>query len=440
MKLTRHRGILAAALVVAGSLAGAAGAGAGTDTESERASVRDRRAAIADQIDVLTATDAEIEAILDDVDTQIATQQRAVDAAAATAEAAAADLADAETALRGARRDVALLERAIVDMAVASYVHPPTADLVQSLQAASLSEAVLQQTYLAARAQRDVDLLDLLERAESIATARADEVADAAAAADAAVEAATAALGDLQTEQRRQAAFAADLHERIDASLAESAVLAELDAELSQEIAAEQAALLARLPPPPPPVPEPAVTPPPVVTIPPTTLPSTTVPASGTGAEPSADPPSTPTTVTTAPPSVTPPSTSTPPLRTVRGITVHADIADDVEALLAAAAADGVSLSGWGYRSTERQIELRRAHCGPTNYDIWIRPAGSCSPPTAVPGRSLHEQGRAIDFTVGGRVIGTRSSDGFRWLAANASSFGLFNLPSEPWHWSTSGG
>ena len=29
---------------------------------------------------------------------------------------------------------------------------------------------------------------------------------------------------------------------------------------------------------------------------------------------------------------------------------------------------------------TERQIELRIAHCGPTYYDIWIRPASTCQP------------------------------------------------------------
>ncbi len=26
-----------------------------------------------------------------------------------------------------------------------------------------------------------------------------------------------------------------------------------------------------------------------------------------------------------------------------------------------------------------------------------------------------------------------------QWLAANASSYGFYNLPSEPWHWSTTG-
>jgi LAS superfamily LD-carboxypeptidase LdcB len=63
----------------------------------------------------------------------------------------------------------------------------------------------------------------------------------------------------------------------------------------------------------------------------------------------------------------------------------------------------------------------------------------ACSPPTAIPGRSKHEQGLAIDFSHNGRAIQTRSSPAFQWLAANAGSYGFRNLPSEPWHWSTDG-
>ena len=74
-------------------------------------------------------------------------------------------------------------------------------------------------------------------------------------------------------------------------------------------------------------------------------------------------------------------------------ITVHRLIADQVAALLNAAAADGVVLDGWGYRDTQRQIELRRAHCGPSAEAVFAAPSSSCSPPTARPGRSMHERG-----------------------------------------------
>jgi LAS superfamily LD-carboxypeptidase LdcB len=107
--------------------------------------------------------------------------------------------------------------------------------------------------------------------------------------------------------------------------------------------------------------------------------------------------------------------------------------------LLDAASSAGVSLSGGGFRDPGEQIALRTAHCGPTHYDIYEKPASQCTPPTAIPGRSMHERGLAIDFKYNGALITSRSSPGYQWLAANAAGFGLYNLPSEPWHWSTNG-
>lgn len=406
------------------------------EAQAERDAVRDQQDRIAERLDVLGASDAQIDAALDELDAALAAQEAVLKESLAVADAAAAAQREAEAELRTAERDVVILEQAIVEMAVASYVHPPTADLVQSLQAQSLSDALIQQIYLDARAQRDLDLLDLLEEAEGRAEAKAAEVAAAVVTANEAVEAADAELIRLDEERQQQARFAADLQSRIDGALAEAAALADLDADLSAQIVAEQAALIARLPPPPPP--EPEVVAPPTTTPPTTAPPTTAAPADGTPSPTTTRPPTT--TTTTRPPTTTRPSTPTPPLATVQGFTVHAGIADDVDAMLTAARADGITFGGSAYRSTERQIQLRIANCGPTEYDIWYRPASTCSPPTAVPGRSLHEQGRALDLTFEGRLITSRSNQGFQWLAANAASYGLFNLPSEPWHWSTTGG
>ena len=104
--------------------------------------------------------------------------------------------------------------------------------------------------------------------------------------------------------------------------------------------------------------------------------------------------------------------------------------------MLDAAAASGFRLGGYGYRDINVQIQLRRQNCGTSNYAIWEMPADSCSPPTARPGLSWHEQGLAVDFTSGGSFINTRSNPAFVWMAANAARFGFTNLPSEPWHWS----
>ena len=123
----------------------------------------------------------------------------------------------------------------------------------------------------------------------------------------------------------------------------------------------------------------------------------------------------------------------------VHGIRVHRLVADQVRRLVEAAAGDGVPLKGWGYRDRQRQIELRRAHCGPSDDDIYRKPASQCTPPTAPPGRSRHEQGLAIDFHDDADQSIRSSSAAFRWLAANAARFGFINLPSESWHWSVDG-
>ncbi|MGI8938568.1 MAG: D-alanyl-D-alanine carboxypeptidase family protein [Iamia sp.] len=116
----------------------------------------------------------------------------------------------------------------------------------------------------------------------------------------------------------------------------------------------------------------------------------------------------------------------------VGGITVSCLISEELGDLLLAAAADGVVLTGSGYRSTQRQIQLRRSHC---DGDVYGQPSGACSPPTARPGSSLHEVGLAIDF----ESCSSRASACFTWLDEHAAEHGFKNLSSEPWHWTTTG-
>lgn len=120
-------------------------------------------------------------------------------------------------------------------------------------------------------------------------------------------------------------------------------------------------------------------------------------------------------------------------LATVGGITVAATLAPNLARLLEASRAAGLRLSGGGYRSAAQQIQTRINNGCP---DIYNSPASACHPPTARPGHSMHEQGLAVDFTCSGALISSRSSPCFQWLAANGASYGLYNLPSEPWHFS----
>ena len=113
---------------------------------------------------------------------------------------------------------------------------------------------------------------------------------------------------------------------------------------------------------------------------------------------------------------------------------MNAIAAPQASAMVAAAKASGVTLTGSSYRSNAAQIDLRRQHCGTGYYDIYQKPASSCKPPTAIPGRSQHEVGLAIDFN-----NCSHRSACFGWLKAHAAVYGFYNLPSESWHWSTTG-
>ena len=149
-------------------------------------------------------------------------------------------------------------------------------------------------------------------------------------------------------------------------------------------------------------------------------------------------------------------------------IIVNVEIEEDLDRLIADARRDGIDFSGGGYRTVESQIALRIAHCGgggeapapldedatpeeqsahaaeladfdaSQHYAIYEAPASSCSPPTATPGNSEHQAGLAVDFTHNGSILDW-GSPGFQWLKEHAEDYGLQNLPSEAWHWSTTG-
>ncbi len=109
---------------------------------------------------------------------------------------------------------------------------------------------------------------------------------------------------------------------------------------------------------------------------------------------------------------------------------VASAISQNVVDMLAAAKQDGVDLTSSGAFRTYEQQDAMRHEAGrcpdPVN-----SPSSDCNPPTAPAGLSEHEKGLAIDFSPGDSINS--------WLTQNASKYGFYNLPSESWHWSTSG-
>jgi LAS superfamily LD-carboxypeptidase LdcB len=390
------RGLVIAALAigVAGPMPGSA-----QTPEQQRDEVRRQAADAAAQIDALRAEDAVVQQALADINANVTAQQADLDAATAAQQAADAAVAEADAAVAAAEQQVADLQATTDALLVEAFVDPPINHTLEIFQSGSLTDAAVKQALIKIQADEDAALMEQLEQAEAQLVTEQTAKRDAAAVADTRRTESEAALAELETALAQQQQLAADLEERLNARLAEAESLRQQDASLSAQIEAEQAALAARL--------------------------AAIAPAGG-GSAP---------TIQEAPGGL-----ATVSCPTGGSITVAGDIADDLAALLAAASADGVNMCGGGWRDPEAQIQLRMAHCGTSTYAIYEMPASQCSPPAAKPGSSQHEVGLAIDFTCnGGGTISSRSSPCFTWLAAHADEYGFYNLPEEPWHWSTTG-
>jgi hypothetical protein len=267
----------------------------------------------------------------------------------------------------------------------------------------SIEEAAQRQSMLSLRAERQSDLLD--RRREALADLEQKEAAarDARDVAEKARQDQEAAVAQIEASRQQQAGFAAAVDRRLEGALAESAGLDELDATVAKEVADAQEALRRQA--------EAAG-----VVLPPT---STTSPPRA--------------------PNIPLPQIPSVSVVNVGGFMVNTVIAQQFGALLMHFAATGLKLGGGAYRSPAGQIATRMNNCGTDYYSIYEKPASQCSPPTARPGTSMHELGMAIDFTCNGSLINSHTDPCFLWLAVNAATFGLYNLPSEPWHWSTNG-
>ena len=345
---------------------------------------------------------------------------------------AAIEAQAASEALDAARAAVAVAEERVKEYAREAYINPPPLQNQAVLSISDADDMSWAHDVLGITADDQRRVMSELEVARDGA-ARAAEVAREAADEASAKEAAEKSkLAELDAAVARQEELASQVEYRLDSALAEVAALEAIDRRAAEKLEKAETELAAEV--------------------------RGTVGESGSTSSPSSSSPGTtaakPTTParpaprTTAPPSTSAPrSSSSPPSGTitwsdvvkVRGFWVNKSIASSVAAMVDAASAAGIPLSGGGFRDPASQITLREAHCGPTHYDIYEKPASQCTPPTAVPGRSMHERGLALDLKYNGSLITSRSNPGFQWLAANAARYGFYNLPSEPWHWSTNG-
>ena len=390
-RLCRVLAGLTAGLLLVASPAAAASK---SDPTQQRKEVQKKRAQVAAQIDVLKASDKEVEDALDALNADVRRQEAQLADARQAADVADRQLADARAAEEATARRLGELHETMRRAAVDAYVRGPVADSMAVFEASSIADAARMSTLSQFVSGKRADVADELSAAKEDLGVQREAAERAQAQAAARRTQVEARLGKLTAARGQQQRVSNAVEDRLDSALAEADSLAAVDKQLAADIARRQEEIANRLR------------------------------STGGGQRASRGAPRRAGSIS---------------LTTVRGITVNSQIADQLERLLAAAEADGYTFGGGGYRSSDDQVAARRAHCGTSDYDIYEKPASQCSPPTARPGASMHEQGLAIDFTSAGSLITSRSSPAYQWLARNAGGFGLYNLPSEPWHWSTNG-
>jgi LAS superfamily LD-carboxypeptidase LdcB len=374
---------IVSAVVVAGiAVSQSAPAANADDPAAQRRQVQTQRAQAAAKLDVLRASQGQIQRALDELDRNIRSQQAAVAAASQAAEAATATLQDARAHEAQTVAEVAGLHARAADLAVDEYEGKSASATIDALRTGSLADIERRREYVSLAMGDSSATLDRLRAAREDLLAqrrRAQRAKEQAAARRAKVQSGLAALS---LAQRQQAQFAGDVENKIATTTSQSDQLGKLDTRLGAEIAARNAAQ------------------------------SQSVSVSRAG---------------------------NISLTTVRGITVNSSIAAQLDKMLGAAEADGFVFTGQGYRDPNQQLAVRRANCGSSDYAVYQEPPNDCHPPTALPGTSMHEQGLAIDFIWNGSLISSHSNAAWQWLSAHAATYGFYNLPSEPWHWSVNG-
>lgn len=380
----------------------AAGNDAGRSSEGGRIEV---------EIQVDRADEADIENAFGAIRENVETQLAALTTAEQAVQAADVAVVDAEQKVAATQLEIDGLVGQSDEVVVRRFVNPPAQNAIDAFTADSVADATIKHALLDMQADADAAVLDRLHGLESdLKDQRAAEEEARADAADKRTQAETA-LADLTDAASQQVRFAQEIESRLERNLGEIEGLRQTDPALADRMQGQIDQLASQL-----------------------ADARVRIEQEDRLRELDIDLP------TVEGPSTIDVDAIEGNIITVTcpiggSIHVHKDIADSTRDLLNLASQQDIPLCGNGYRSISAQISLRKANCGG---NVWTAPASACSPPTARPGQSMHERGLAIDFTCNGGSVSSGSSCS-NFLKANAPDFGLYNLPSEPWHYSSDG-
>jgi D-alanyl-D-alanine carboxypeptidase len=382
---------------------------------------------VAADVDVFKADDGDVLDALNNLHGNLRTELRDLETARSQLATARDQKAKADEAVAATQKRIDDLTARSDGVVVDAFMNPPADTALDAIDAASTGAASLKASIVGMQHDADASILARLHDAHEDLDAHKAAQDDAARRAAATADKAAAALGDLEAAQSQEAAFVLEVQARLDQNLAEAEALAAVDPALAAQLKAQESEIATRLE---------AIR---TADEQRRALEALRKVQAEAAERRAAEERATADAAAQAG-SLGPATGSLSNVACPGGgsITVDSSLAGNLSALLGAASEAGLTMCGGGYRDPAQQVALRRAHCGSSDYAIYQAPSSACSPPTARPGMSMHEKGLAIDVTCGDGTI-SRGSACFGWLQGHAAGYGLHNLPSEPWHWSTDG-
>ncbi|MEI7593844.1 MAG: hypothetical protein WCK41_11555, partial [Actinomycetes bacterium] len=222
-------------------------AAAPSDPNAQREEVRQKRAAVAGQLDALHASSAEVNAALDSLEANVrGAQAQALDAQReATAAQAEADQAQRDADATQARIDS--LRDQVAQASIDAYVHPPGDQVMDVFHEQDATKAVTKSALRDAANGSKLDVVDEFRTAQHELELKRDAAAQAQAKASERARAMQEKVAGLAAARDQQAQVVNQVDARINAALTESDALASLDKTLSNQIAADQASVIAKL-------------------------------------------------------------------------------------------------------------------------------------------------------------------------------------------------
>jgi murein DD-endopeptidase MepM/ murein hydrolase activator NlpD len=208
--------------------------------EEQRDEAREKKAELAAEVDVLKASNEELETAVRALDAGVEVQSNQTESAKRALQSAETGLGSAESRLAATEERMAGLRQQVADAAVRAYVHPGGDALLEIVRAKTLGEASRRQVLLSSVVSSDRDALDQMRSARQDQQFDKANLAKARDLAQDRRKAAADRLAELQDALNQQNRLKGALDVRIAEYTAEVDALSREEATLSELIRSRQ--------------------------------------------------------------------------------------------------------------------------------------------------------------------------------------------------------